>query len=142
MTAFIRGIFRSQPDANARDAQTSSQQNEQQNVQRKSVQNVTPAPQQKAEAFFLSPDDAKTYGDINFMRSAKSIRRTFPKGKTGSDNEFVQSVSSLEKQNGQAFIASNSTEAEAAQNTEAAERRRSDTSMDMFRNMARDMRKR
>lgn len=136
MTAFIRGIFRSQPEDNTREAQSSTQQSAQKNVQDVS------APQQKAEAFFLSPDDAKTYGDIDFMRSAKSIRRTFPKGKTGADNAFVQSVSSLEKQAGQAFITSNSAEAQAAQNAEATERRRADTSMDMFRNMARDMRKR
>ncbi len=36
------------------------------------------APEPK-EAFYLEPDDAKTLGDIDFMRTPITIRRTFPK---------------------------------------------------------------
>jgi hypothetical protein len=29
--------------------------------------------------FFLEPDDAKTFGDIDYMRKAKRVKRTFAK---------------------------------------------------------------
>jgi len=45
--------------------------------------------------YFLSPDDAKTYGDINFMRKKQRIKHTYPKGKRASE---VIEASSLEMQ--------------------------------------------
>jgi hypothetical protein len=36
--------------------------------------------------FFLDPDDAMTMGDINYMRTSKRTRRTFPK--TASNKGF------------------------------------------------------
>jgi hypothetical protein len=45
--------------------------------------------------FFLSPDDAKTFGDINFMRRKQRVRHTYPKGKRAAD---VIEASSMEMQ--------------------------------------------
>ncbi|MDJ1183301.1 hypothetical protein [Roseofilum casamattae] len=46
-----------------------------------------------AQDFFLPPDEAKTFGDIDFMRRKQSTRKTYPKGKRAT--EVVQ-ASSLE----------------------------------------------
>ena len=37
-----------------------------------------PATAKKAEAFFLDTDTSSSLGDVNYMREAKTIRRTFP----------------------------------------------------------------
>ena len=42
-------------------------------------QNISSA--QSSEDFYLSSDDAKTLGDIEYMRTPKAVRRTFPKTK-------------------------------------------------------------
>jgi hypothetical protein len=126
---------------------------------------ATPATKQskpKAEAFFLEPDDAKTLGNIDFMRSANKIRRTFPKQKVGADNAVVREVSSIDMKvsngtssNGMTANGTSSNGSLPAPKTESngtqpspspvveqgEERRRTDSSMDMFRNMARDLRK-
>ncbi|MBD1912016.1 MULTISPECIES: hypothetical protein [unclassified Leptolyngbya] len=113
----------------------------------------------KPVAYFLEADDAKTFGDIEYMRTAKVVKRTFPKT-FSSPKEFerVESVSALGKmavngnlvdvsqvltQNGASSngATSNGTAANGASEP-LTDRRRSDTSMDMFRSMARDMRKR
>ena len=145
--------------------------------------------------FFLSPDDAMTMGDIEYMRSTKRVRRTFPKtlsNKGGFAKEVE--VSSVEdrtnlykgsdtNQNtikntvfnptpsttsqpgitgGSAVAQTGTTEATSQQNavsqpqpsmnapqpqqtfqapqTSPEERRQADDGMDMFRNMAKNMR--
>lgn len=50
--------------------------------------------------FFLSPDDAMTMGDINYMRTSKRTRRTFPKTLKNKDGfAFENEVSSMENRN-------------------------------------------
>ena len=50
---------------------------------------------QPKDAFFLSPDDSKTYGDIDYMRTAKTVRRTFVKTVGNPEGgEVVSQVSS------------------------------------------------
>lgn len=151
MTGFIRGLFGS-----------------------KSKRNGEETPQSK-EAFYLPDDDAKTFGDIDYMRSSKRTRRTFPKKIVGEINEFFNEVSSTKKfdqkeqptlspfnttplsdaqplngsqsmngsQNGSqpASKPSESSSSSASNSSNSSERRRSDPSMDMFRNMARDIKK-
>lgn len=125
MTGFIRGLFRGKPNPQVEAP----------------VQNGTLSAQQGA--YYLPPDDAMTMGDIEYMRSAKSIRRSFPKGKLGVDNEYVQSVSALAKSNGSAVtLAQIAAASNAVPDVEVAKRRQADTSMDLFRNMAREMKKR
>lgn len=101
-----------------------------------------------ASAFFLDPDQARTFGDIDYMRSTKSVRRSFPKT-VGNGGKFEQTrtTSSLE---GKSSLGSTLGQTEtngsasAAQNSsQGSDRRRgNDSSMDLFRNMARDMKKR
>ena len=46
-------------------------------------------------SFFLSPDESKTYGDIEFMRTSKTVTRTFVKTVGNPDGgEVVSQVSS------------------------------------------------
>ncbi|MGJ3246600.1 MAG: hypothetical protein ACFE0I_11040 [Elainellaceae cyanobacterium] len=133
MTGFIRGLFGSKrkqgSGKNASDAA------------------------KKPKSYFLSADDAKTYGDIDYMRTAKSVKRTFPKTKT-NQGEFslTKTVSAMEDARssdqetastfGQPVSTNNSAPQPTFKDEEKTEqRRRSDTSMDMFRNMARDIRK-
>ncbi len=101
----------------------------------------TPAQPQKKEAFFLDNDSAKTLGDTEFMRKPITIRRTFAKG-----GELVQEISSMEKKKAgrnNMTPSNKGKETTTSQGTASAntERRKADSSMDMFRNMARDMKK-
>lgn len=141
MTGFIRGLFGSK-------TKTKDQPVEKPAPKPKSA----PDPQIASEAYYLGTDDAKTYGNLEYMRQAKTIRRTFPKT-VGSpdDKEYIVTVSSMSSQNGTAesLIKQAASFEEAAAKLEQAktkvdpiaERRRGDSSMDTFRNMARDMRK-
>lgn len=129
MIGLIKGLFRSKPKAEVVDIE----------------QVEATAPMQKPGAFYLSPDDAKTFGDIEYMRTAKTVRRSFPREKFGEDNEFVQAVSAMGKMAEELSLgsaAANDIKAISQADAEIAQRRQSDSSMDMFRNMARDMRKR
>lgn len=145
MTGFIKGLFRSKPKAEAEETLEPTPKRQKQSAPKREV---APKPRQsdsRAEAYYLSSDDAKTYGDIEFMRSAKSVRRTFPKAKDGSTPEVVQKISSLEKAAAQGLIPSalNTTTSQSSleDTLKVAERRKADTSMDMFRSMAREIRK-
>jgi hypothetical protein len=106
-------------------------------------------------AFFLSADDAKSLGNIDYMRTAKTVKKTFP-GMAGREGfETVEIVSNQEKRSeGEPvkpkFTSSttatnngngNSANAAANGTTETNGRRSADSSMDMFRNMAKDIRK-
>jgi hypothetical protein len=118
--------------------------------------------------FFLEPDDAKTFGDIDYMRKAKRVKRTFAKTVSQPNQpELDIQVSALNSEKGKAtgFSASSfsasqtsssyeestngfaakpdeaSTNGFVAKPDEAATRRQSDSSMDMFRNMAKQIRK-
>ena len=137
--------------------------------------------------FFLSPDDAQTLGDINYMRKSKKVRRTFPKTLKNKDGfEMITDVSSVEDNsnlyngntngNGQpnttvfstpttsfqpqtfaqpAPAPASQSESNGNSQQPAAEkpqaipapqpvekRRQQDDGMDMFRNMAKNIRKR
>jgi hypothetical protein len=134
VTGFIRGLFSSKS--------------------KKNIEEVS----QPGDAFYLPADDAKTFGNIDYMRSSKKTRRTFPKQIVGEDNEYFNEVSATQKVDpkdkppvdNSPF---NGYSAQPVKPTESAspsfqppakpekERRQPDTSMDMFRNMARDIKK-
>jgi hypothetical protein len=138
VTGFIKKLFNAKPKAD------------------QSVEQVQMPPARQEAAFYLDADAAKTLGDLDYMRTSKSIRRTFPKAKLGKDNASVRSVSAMAMQNGGGASGNLSNAAPeprmnpqkmASQPTEGAnaeistERRSSDSSLDMFRNMAREIRK-
>jgi hypothetical protein len=114
-------------------------------------------------SFFLDSDDAKSFGDIEYMRSSKKVKRSFPSTKAwGKGFEKEERVSASEKSviasngfvgNGAASngYASNgyanngastngTSPSVSEESTDARKLRKVDTSMDMFRNMAKKMR--
>jgi hypothetical protein len=125
--------------------------------------------------FFLSPDDAQTLGNINYMRMSKRVRKTFPKTLKNKDGfEITVDVSSIEDRskffngNGNGnpsttvfttptpTFESKPTFSETYVDTQNAgtansatsqpkpleKRRQQDDGMDMFRKMAKGIRKR
>ena len=122
---------------------------------------------QSGDAFFLSPDEAKTFGDIDYMREVKTVERTFPKGKRKDqvrqisatsyrnmdDASFSSTPSFTTTPPKQTFAApkpsfssttsSSTTSSTGASKVEETEKRRPapDSGMDMFRNMAKSIRK-
>lgn len=115
---------------------------------------------QKQKAFFLDPDEAKTYGDIDYMRKPNTVRRSFPKSVGNPEGgEQVEEVSALEKKSlskKRPTATNNKTNQPSPSSTESTQesktysskddpdiqkRRQSDSSMDMFRNMAKDIKK-
>ncbi|MBD1914511.1 MULTISPECIES: hypothetical protein [Cyanophyceae] len=138
MTGFIRGLFGGKAK-NPGEADRPVRQ---------------PAPQQPTikqvgGAYFLSDDDAKSYGNIEYMRSSKTVRRTFAKKRGETvEIESVRQISALEakrlQEQGASVqkIASSEVSVQPAVKKDAsAERRKVDTNLDMFRKMAKDMKK-
>ncbi|MGF1482474.1 MAG: hypothetical protein ACFB4I_23860 [Cyanophyceae cyanobacterium] len=78
-----------------------------------------PKPQNKKEAYYLEPDDARTFGDMELYRKGADVKKQIDNAKAPIDfNSAEQKTSSAN-----------------------SERRRASKDMDMFRNMARDINK-
>jgi hypothetical protein len=95
-----------------------------------------------AESFFLEPDDAKSMGDIDYMRTARKVRKTYPTTKAwgaGFAEEKVISATEKGTKQPSAFEVEKKAAEEAA--PEVVQRRKSSSDLDMFRNMAKDIRK-
>ncbi len=100
------------------------------------------------DAFFLDTDSASGMGDVNYMRTVKKVKRTYARSVDSPDHvEQVKEISAL---NGKISVGNNGSTAptsasapqpSAPQTDDAQQRRRGDSSMDMFRNMAKDIRK-
>ncbi|NEP59433.1 MAG: hypothetical protein F6K31_20860 [Symploca sp. SIO2G7] len=114
---------------------------------------------QSQEPFFLSEDEAKTFGNIDYMRKEVVVRHTFARKKGQAEElESVKSISALSsKQVGSGTkpastsfstsftpsTPSTSASDKPAPSTASAPvaKRTPDTSMDMFRNMAKKIRR-
>ena len=109
--------------------------------------------------FFLSPDDSQTMGDINYMRKSVRVRRTFPKTLKNKDGFAIEKEVSASgardtsnfNRNGNGFansqtdfkaMAEDIKSAQPAQTNSQQQRSKTDTNLDMFRNMARNMKRR
>ena len=117
--------------------------------------------------FFLSPDDAQTMGDINYMRKSVRVKRTFPKtlknkdgfaiekevsasdardtsnfNRNGILNSTTNSNSSANSQTDFKAMAEDIKSAQPAQTNSQEQRSKTDTNLDMFRNMARNIKRR
>lgn len=112
----------------------------------------------RQKAFYLDPDEAKTYGDIDYMRQPNQTRKSFPKTLNNPEGgEIVEEVSALDKKS---LSKPNQNQKNASQQSQFTDpvideselysakddptvqkRRESDSSLDMFRNMARDIKK-
>lgn len=105
--------------------------------------------QNSSKSFYLNSDDAKTLGNIDYMRTAKKIRHTFPKTSSNKNTEAIIDVSSIQNNgtSSEQVISQPATKVEPSiQATEtkipSSEKRRSaDRSLDIFRNMAREIKK-
>ncbi|GAB4212345.1 MAG: hypothetical protein OHK0012_06450 [Synechococcales cyanobacterium] len=101
------------------------------------------------QEFFLDPDDAKTLGNIEYMRTLRTVRKTFPKmvGTKKETLEIIESISASEKvrvnqpEGESATPPVGSSAAGSAEPAVDLERRRADNSLDLFRSMARDLNK-
>ena len=127
MTGFIRGLF--------------GQNNN---------QSSAPQPRQTG-AYFLDEDEAKTFGDIEYMRSSKVVKRTFARKKGQTEElESVRQISAMDMreldEKGLPAPKSQPTTTAASQQSESSQTQRretnTDTSMDMFRNMAKGIKTR
>lgn len=100
----------------------------------------------KQGAFFLDPDDAKTFGDIEYMRTTNKVTHKFPKSKSnGAGFEISTEINAMEKRDANQPQSTASTP-EASPSTPAAaaetpRRTNMDNSMDMFRQMAKSMKR-
>jgi hypothetical protein len=127
---------------------------------------VDTAAKKKQTAYYLDADSAKTLGDIDYMRSTKVIKHKFPKTLSNqAEFERVESVSAMGKMKDNGVtppptpVLENGSTAQwqptATNNGNASmnnatsngtstndNRRKADSNMDMFRDMAREIRKR
>ncbi|WP_404786264.1 hypothetical protein [Altericista sp. CCNU0014] len=95
-----------------------------------------------AESFFLDPDEAKSMGNIDYMRTARKVKKSYPTTKAwGAGFEQETITSALSK--GEVTPSTFEIEQKAAEalKPEVAERRKASSDLDMFRNMAKDIRK-
>ena len=112
---------------------------------------------QPKQAFYLNDDDAKTFGNIEYMRSSKTVRRTFAKKKGQEKHmESIRQISAMKAAAAdndgvfspltQDVAAANGAQSGAAPDmgvpkSERPRRKPGSSDMDMFRNMAKDIRK-
>jgi hypothetical protein len=99
----------------------------------------------KQGAFFLEPDDAKTFGDIEYMRTPNKVTHKFPKSKgNGGGFEISTEINSMEKRDANQSQPKASTPEPAPSTptvSETPRRTNSDSTMDMFRQMAKSIKR-
>lgn len=101
-------------------------------------------PESTESSYFLDQDSAKTLGDIDYMRTPKAVRRTFPtiNGVKGAD--ITSAFTATEKiEDSKIEIKSNQPSEPVTQPAFEPKKlnTRVDSSMDMFLNMAKDIKK-
>jgi hypothetical protein len=95
-----------------------------------------------AESFFLEPDDAKSLGNIDYMRTARKVKKSFPTSKAwGAGFEEEISTSAMAKDPNAQPTVTPEVQISPETKREIAQRRRGASDLDMFRNMAKDMRR-
>lgn len=100
--------------------------------------------EKKDSDYFLDQDSAKTFGDINYMRTPKGVRKTFPtvNGVKGAD--IVGIFTATEKIEGSEIKTDNSQSPEPVSQPTFEPKnldRRVDSGMDIFLNMAKNINK-
>ena len=101
----------------------------------------------KESAYFLDQDSAKTFGDIDYMRTPKAVKKTFATVNGVKLPEMMVAVTATEKMaDGEIKAAKNQETESAAPEPKTFEPNKSnvrvDSSMDIFLNMAKDIKKR
>ncbi|MBD2081245.1 hypothetical protein [Leptolyngbya sp. FACHB-17] len=137
MTGFIRGLF-SKSKSNETEAPVERPKKEKAERLKK-----------ESAAFFLEATEAQTFGNSEYMKASKRIRRTFPKTVDSPDEkEYIQELSAMGRVTpGKAKVEIVDPKQEAKSSPTApiedaaAQRRKAASDMDMFRKMAKDIRK-
>ena len=108
----------------------------------------TPVVSQKPAAFFLDADEAQTFGNLEYMRTAKAVKRSFPKTVNNEEIKTILEISAMKRAElakqqalGDTSLLAQTVESAIRKADPGEERRRGDTSMDLFRNMAKDLKK-
>lgn len=144
MTGFIRGLF-SKKASDETAKPTPVEPPKQEKVERPKKDKAA-RPPKETSAFYLESTEAQTYGNLDYMQASKKIRRTFPKTLDNPEGkEYIQELSAMGRVvPGQAKVEivapkpeSQSTPVEDV----TAQRRKASSDMDMFRKMAKDIRK-
>lgn len=100
-----------------------------------------------SEAFFLDEDTAKGLGNVDFMRTPKTVKKSYPKAAgslnviTGKEEVTVSSINKMERgETPQPKSIETSTQPTAT-SSYSVPPRRSSGNLDMFRQMAKDIKK-
>ena len=100
-------------------------------------------PQTKAtveSGFYLDGDDAKSLGDAQRFVNMEPVKKSFPKTSFGETVQVSTPKAKTETLNASSTTVSNALTGSSL-SSEGLERRRADSSLDMFRNLARDINK-
>ncbi|WP_055077151.1 hypothetical protein [Pseudanabaena sp. 'Roaring Creek'] len=93
-------------------------------------------------SYFLDQDSAKTFGNIDYMRTPKAVKKTFPTINGVKGAEITEIVSATEKIESSEINISNPSEPVSQSTFEPKKlNTRVDSSMDIFLNMAKDIKK-
>jgi hypothetical protein len=101
-----------------------------------------------SEAFFLDEDTAKGLGNVDFMRTPKTVKKSYPKAAgslniiTGEEEVTVSSIDKVDR--GEApkpKSIETSTQTTTATSSYTVPPRRSSGDLDMFRQMAKNIKK-
>jgi hypothetical protein len=140
MTGFIRGFF---SKSKSNEAETPAPAPVERPKKEKAAR-----PPRASDAFFLDATEAQTYGNLEYMKAAKKIRRTFPKTLDNPEaKEYIQELSAMGRiVNGKAEIeivpaTENTTTDSPTIEVQSTPRRSAGSDMDIFRKMAKDIRK-
>lgn len=103
------------------------------------------------EEYYLDADQAKTLGDIDYMRTSRQIKRTYAKYKNGAQGgmEVIKQVSATSEAVGKDFktatpqstFESSTVSYNNSTNSSNGSNPRVDSNMDMFRKMAKEVKK-
>jgi len=94
-------------------------------------------------SYFLDQDSAKTFGNIDYMKTPKAVRKTFPtvNGVKGAEITGIFSADTKQEVSENQNIADKAPEPSEKPNFEPKVNSRVDSSMDIFLNMAKDLKK-
>ena len=96
-------------------------------------------PQTKG-GFYLDGDDAKSLGDAQRFVNMEPVKKSFPKTSSGETVKVSIPKVTVETMNNSSTTVSNALTGSSL-SSEVLERRRADNSLEMFRNLARDIKK-
>ncbi|PZU92466.1 MAG: hypothetical protein DCE90_18255 [Pseudanabaena sp.] len=94
-------------------------------------------------SYFLDQDSAKTFGNIDYMKTPKAVKKTFPtvNGVKGAEITEIVSADAKQEVSENQNLVSKAPEPTEKTSFEPKVNTRVDSSMDIFLNMAKDIKK-